>query len=71
MDFKLRLIFSYEIDTIPDCQKLSTFVFDEVKIKEDLVYDKHSGEVVGFVNVGDVNNQLKESACLSRVINLH
>ena len=33
-------------------------VFDEVKLKEDLVYDKHLGEVVGFVNVGDVNNQL-------------
>ena len=33
-------------------------MFDEVKIKEDLVYDKHSGELVGFVNVGDVNNQL-------------
>ena len=26
-------------------------VFDEVKLKEDLVYDKHLGEVVGFVNV--------------------
>ena len=47
-----------KIDNIPDCQKFVCLVFDEVKIKEDLVYDKHSGEVVGFVNVGDVNNQL-------------
>ena len=47
-----------KIDTIPNCQKFVCFMFDEVKIKEDLVYDKHSGELVGFVNVGDVNNQL-------------
>jgi len=32
-------------------------VFDEVKIK-DLVYDKHSGDIVGFVNLGEANNQL-------------
>ena len=33
-------------------------MFDEVKIKEDLVYDKHSGDLVGFTNLGEVNNQL-------------
>ena len=33
-------------------------VFDEVKIKEDLIYDKHSGELLGFIDVGDVNNSL-------------
>ena len=32
--------------------------FDEVKLKEDLVYDKHSGEMIGLINVGDVNNCL-------------
>ena len=46
------------IETIPEYQKYVCLVFDEVKIKEDLVYDKHSAEVVSFVNVGDVNNQL-------------
>lgn len=40
-------------------------LFDEVKIKEDLVYDKHSGEIVGYVKLGDINNQLYE---LERVI---
>jgi len=29
-----------------------------VKIKEDLGYDKHSGVMIGFVNIGDVNNSL-------------
>lgn len=31
-------------------------LFDEVKIKEDLVYDKHSGEIVGYVNLGEIMN---------------
>ena len=33
-------------------------IIDEVYIKEDLVYDKHSGSLVGFVNLGDINNHL-------------
>ena len=31
---------------------------DEVHIKEDLVYDKHEGTLLGFVNLGDTNNCL-------------
>ena len=31
---------------------------DEVHIKEDLVYDKHEGTLVGFANLGDTNNHL-------------
>ena len=27
-------------------------------IKEDLVYNKHTGELVGFVNLGDINTHL-------------
>ena len=32
-------------------------MLDEVSIKDDLVYDKVAGELVGFVNLGnDVND---------------
>ena len=31
---------------------------DEMHIKEDLVYNKHSGELIGFVNLGDINSHL-------------
>ena len=31
---------------------------DEMKIKEDLVFDKNSCELIGFVNLGDINNNL-------------
>ena len=31
---------------------------DEVKVKSDLVYDKHSGELIGFMNLNNVSNEL-------------
>lgn len=31
---------------------------DEMHIKEDLVYDKHTGELVGFTNLGEINSHL-------------
>ena len=34
-------------------------MFDEMKIKEGIVYDKHECKVVGFVDVGSVNNKLR------------
>lgn len=38
---------------------LSTILLiDEMDIKEDLVYDKHSGQLIGFTNLGDVNIHL-------------
>ena len=46
--------------TLWDFQRHVCLVFDEVKIKEDLVYDKHSCQIIGFVNLGHVNNQLLE-----------
>ena len=33
-------------------------LFDEVKIKEDLVYNRNTFELIGFVNLGQFNNQL-------------
>ena len=46
-------------------EKYVALVFDEVKIKEDLIYNKHSGELIGFVNITDINQHLSalERAC--------
>ena len=33
---------------------------DEMKVKEDLIYDKHEEEMIGFVRIGDINDQLLE-----------
>ena len=32
--------------------------FDEMKIREDLIFDEHSCSLLGFVNLGDVTNAL-------------
>ena len=29
-----------------------------MKIKEGLVYNKHSGSIIGFTDLGDINNEL-------------
>lgn len=60
--------FSTEIDemvaqaaNIDECevyQKHVLLILDEMHIREDLVFNKHSGELVGFVNLGDINQHL-------------
>ena len=58
--FKSKQGFQSEVDTmlkeevqlngsIPHWKKYIVMLLDEMKIKESLVYDKHSGEVIGFV----------------------
>ena len=42
-----------KIGELEDIQRHVLIVFDEMQIK-DLVYDKHTGEVVGFVTLGDM-----------------
>lgn len=45
--------------TISICSyRYVALIMDEVHIKEDLVYDKHNGTLIGFVNLGDTNNHL-------------
>ena len=53
-----QLMKEAQVDTIQDFQKYVCLVLDEVRVKEGLVYDKHSLQVIGFVNLGDINNQL-------------
>ena len=55
-----ELIKEAKLDTVPDFQKHVCLVFDEVRIKEDLVYDKDLVKIIGFVDLGRVNNQLLE-----------
>ena len=34
-------------------ERFVTILFDEMKIQEDLVWDKHTGELIGYVDLGD------------------
>ena len=41
-----------------DKDRYIVLLWDEMKIKEDLVFDKHSCELIGFVNCGYINGHL-------------
>ena len=36
-------------------ERFVAILFDEMKIQEDLVWDKHTGEPIGFVDLGDID----------------
>ena len=47
-----------QVDTCPERNKCILLILDEMHIREDLVYDKHTGEFIGFANLGKINTQL-------------
>jgi hypothetical protein len=53
-----QLMQAVNVESCPQWHKLVILLLDEMYIKEDLVYDKHSGKMIGFVDVGDINNHL-------------
>lgn len=38
-----------------DSERFVTILFDEMKVQEDLVWDKNTGELIGFVDLGDAD----------------
>ena len=47
-----------KIESIPESKRFVVIVLDEMKIKESIAYNKHTGEMIGFVNLGDINNAI-------------
>ena len=45
-------------DQVQDFEKIVGLLQDEIKIKSDLVYNKHSGELVGFIDLDKVGNDI-------------
>ena len=43
-----------------DLNKYVVLVMDEMYVREDLVYDKHSGALIGYANIGETNQHLLE-----------
>ena len=46
------------VSTSKKLEKLVTLFLDEMYIEENLIYEKHDGIIVGFVNLGSVNDHL-------------
>ena len=48
------------LDQCKEREKYIILLLDEMHVKEYLVFDKHSGQLIGFVNLGEINNHLLE-----------
>ena len=53
-----QLMEAAKVMTSKEWEKLVVILLDEMYIRDELVYEKHSGTLVGFVNLGDINNHL-------------
>ena len=53
-----QLITEFSSTTTEEYQRHVSLIGDEMYIKESLVYSKASGELVGFCDIGDINNHL-------------
>ena len=47
-----------KLSELSESRKYCGLVLDEMKVKENLVYDKYTGGVVGFTSLGSINDEL-------------
>ena len=45
----------HKVTEFSDKEKFVVLLMDEMKIQENLVWDKHNGELIGYVDLGDIN----------------
>ncbi len=53
-----QLVANSNVSTLEPFQKHVSLIGDEMYIKEGLVYNKHNGELIGYRDLGDINNHL-------------
>ena len=53
-----QLFEAANLATCPEYEKLVVLLVDEMYIREDLVYEKQTGKLIGFTNLGEINNHL-------------
>ena len=46
------------LQDVPCGQRHTALLMDEMKIKKGLVFNKHTGTLVGFVDLGSVNQDI-------------
>ena len=54
----MQLMQAAHLSVCPDYEKLVFLLLDEMYIREGVVYSKHTGTMIGFVNLGDINNHM-------------
>ena len=51
-----QLLSAAKLEKCEERDKCVLLLLDEMYVKQDLVYDKNTGELIGFINLGDINN---------------
>ena len=59
VDVEKQLFKSARLDDSPPYQRSVVLAIDEMKVKQDLVFNKHTRELIGFVDLGDADTALQ------------
>ena len=51
-----QLLTEANLPSSPEHHRYVSLIMDECKIKEDLVYNKHNGEMIGYTRLSDIDN---------------
>lgn len=57
-DILEQFIKEIDFDNMEEYQKNITIIFDEMKIKSNLVFSRNSGKLIGFTELGSINEEL-------------
>ena len=47
-----------KLESCPEFEKNVSLCFNEMKVKSGLVYSLRSGKLIGFTDMGDVDNKI-------------
>jgi len=56
----IQLMEAANIVSCPEYEKNVLLIMDEMHIKESLIFNKHTGALVGFTNLGEMNEHLQK-----------
>ena len=59
-DVDRMLINAAQISTCPAREKCAILLLDEMHIREQLIFDKHSGAMIGYTNISDIVTHLND-----------
>ena len=55
-----QLMEAANIKSCPEYEKNVFLILDEMHVKEGLVFNKNTGMMIGFTNLGDINEHLQK-----------
>ena len=53
-----QLYHAAKLDQCEAREKYVILILDEMHVRENLVFDKHTGELIGFIDLGEINSHL-------------